>query len=148
MQEQRRTGVVTGAEAGEGAVFGAGAGSEAVFGAGAEKRSDSARGSVWCRSGGRGSDIGAGAGEGARQVGGDETMIPPNYDPADGLSISFDKSALTLSRSMKTTSGNEHMVVLAFLPKKYLFPSQTRLQSGFLSPIFPAKINVDICSVM
>lgn len=58
VQELRRAGAVTGAEAGEGAVFGAGAGvgagavfdaeagEEATFSAGAEKN----RGSVWCRS--------------------------------------------------------------------------------------------------
>jgi hypothetical protein len=84
---------------------------------------------------------------GALHVGGDKSMIPPNYDPADRLSLSYDMPALTSSRSMATTSGNERMVVLAFLPK-YLSPSQTHLQSGFLSPIFPAKINVDVCSVM
>jgi hypothetical protein len=57
---------------------------------------------------------------GAGQVGGDESMFPPNYDPADGLILSYDTPALTLSRSMATTSGKEHMVVLAFLPKVFV----------------------------
>ena len=47
---------------------------------------------------GAGTLFGAGAGEGAGQVGGDESMVPPNYDPADGLSLSCDTPVLTLSR--------------------------------------------------
>ena len=126
VQEQRRTGAegaeagevaMFGPRAGEGAVFGAGAGEVAVwrrsreeqgqwleqkqgkeqFGAGAEKNRSSVwcKSSVWCRSRGRVWNLfGAGAG----QVGGDESMVPPNYDPADGLSLTCDTPTLTLSR--------------------------------------------------
>jgi hypothetical protein len=98
---------------------------------------------------GAGTSFGAGAGEetGAGQVGGDESMFPPNYDPADGLSLSYDTPALTLSRNMATTSGKVHMVALAFLPKVFV-PQPNSPAIRLSQPHISSKNNVDICSVM
>jgi hypothetical protein len=67
-------------------------GSETVFGVGAVYRSV----------------FGAGGREGAEAVivaeavaGADESMIPPKYDPADELSLSYDTPAPTLSHSRR-----------------------------------------------
>jgi hypothetical protein len=74
---------------------------------------------------------------GAGQVGEDESMIPPKYDPADELSLSYDTPALTLSHSTATNSGNEHMVVRTSLSTKSICPpAKLTYNQAFSVPYF------------